>query len=196
MNNAQTFRARGSYPFAGVGALLSLFALWSGFSVGGVKNLITAIFWVAAALTFLYLSFIKPKIQIGDEGMVVTNPVLKAQIGWVDVQDLGAKWNMHIRTRDQNIQVWAAPAPSRRHSRKLHASEVRGMKSADFELIPPALSPRSESGIALHLAEIAWGEFQKRRDQRVLAYEINKDWRGVILLGALVAIAFGMTIIN
>jgi hypothetical protein len=196
VNNAQTFRARGGYIFAGVGALLSLLALWSGFSLGGIKNFITAIFWVAAALTFLYLSFIKPKIQIGDEGIIVTNPVLMAQIGWVDVIDLNAKWNMYIRTRDGSIQVWAAPAPNRRHSRKLHASEVRGMKSANFELISPAHSPRSESGIALHLAESAWGEFQKRSDQRTLAYEITRDWRGVILLGALVIIALGMTLIN
>ena len=196
MNSAETFRARSSYFFAGVGLFLCLIALWSGISIGGARNLVTTFFWVAAAVTFLYMTFIKPKIVISAEGMLVINPVLRAQVGWADVIDLGAKWNLYIRTEERTLNVWAAPAPGRRHSRKLHASEVRGMKSASFELIAPAVSPRSESGVALHLAELEWAAFQKRDAGATatnLTSEFVNDWRGVICLSALLLLAIGLS---
>ena len=131
MESAVTFRAKSSYLFAAIGAVLCLIALWSGIVVGGVRNIFTVALWDIAALSFLYLSFIKPKVEIGDEGIIVTNPVRTSAIGWSEVIDIGAKWNLYIQTADRTINAWAAPAPSRRHNRKIHASEVRGMKSAD-----------------------------------------------------------------
>jgi hypothetical protein len=195
MDNSQSFRARSSFVFAGCGALLCGVALWAGIVVGGTKNIIATIFWVCGAITFLHLSFIRPKLEINNSGILITNPVLRAQLGWADVVDLGAKWNLYVRTNERVFNVWAAPAPGRRHNRKVHISEVRGMKSAGNEYISPAVSPRSESGIALHLAESAWNDFQNNSNASSLASEITRDWRGVILMCAFVLAALLCTLI-
>ena len=171
-------------------------ALFSGIASGGAKSICTAIFWAVTGLIFLYLTFIKPKVEIGEEGIIVFNPVIRAHIGWSDVVDLGAKWNLYIRTSERTINVWAAPAPGRRHNRKIHASEVRGMKSASYELIAPAVSPRSESGIALHLAEVSWNEFQKRAEKQTLVSEYSRDWRGLIALSIFLLAALSISLIQ
>jgi hypothetical protein len=132
-----------------------------------------------------YLVLHRPRVEIGDEGIDIINPVWSYAIGWSDVQAIETRYTMSIQIADEIIYAWAAPAPGRYHSRKVHPSDIRGMDLADTKSIRFGESPRSDSGVAAHLARTRWKNFPdaSREFRKVLNH------RGLFIIALCTAIS-------
>lgn len=109
---------------------------------------------------FIYLIFQRPAIILSDECIRIINPLSEIAIGWQDIESIEARYTMSIETTDGDcIYAWAANAPGRYHSRKIHPSDIRGMNLPD--LFRAGESPRTDSGVATHLARLKLKQFHE-----------------------------------
>jgi len=115
--------------------------------------------WAAACVIGAYLIFIRPKIEIFDEGVVVTNPFTAFAIGWHKVVDIDVRYSLTIVTPAKRISAWAAVAPGRYHARTVHASELKGYRLSNQVQIRPGESPRTSSGEAAQLCRLRFEAF-------------------------------------
>ena len=86
---------------------------------------------------------------------------------------------MSIQIRGESFYAWAAPAPSGRHSRRMHKTD----------LLPGADDPRrvgdslkSDSGVCAYMAKIRKKNFVSGSASE---FEIISDNKGLIILAAL-----------
>jgi hypothetical protein len=105
------FRPKGNLVWAGLAFVLdAIFLTQSIFYPTGagifVLDLAVAIFVAAAA----YLLWVKPKLVLRENDLVVVNPFKKATIQYSTITELKTKWALQIHYSDTSIQVWVAPA--------------------------------------------------------------------------------------
>jgi hypothetical protein len=110
--------------------------------------------WALAFSIGAYLIFIQPKVELFDEGVIVTNPFTSIAIGWHKVVDIDVRYSLTIVTAAKRISAWAAVAPGRYHARTVHASELKGYKLSNQVQIRPGESPRTSSGEAAQLCRL------------------------------------------
>lgn len=132
--------------------LFALTYLWSSIYIGGLRNMATSALVVIAISATNYSSFYKPKIIFDEDGIEIGNPLSRDFIAWSDVSDIDARWCMSITTGDRVIHAYGAPAPGRHRSRNVHETEMRGIKGGETGFMRPARSPKSDSGVAVHIA--------------------------------------------
>jgi hypothetical protein len=126
-----------------------------------------------------YLLFLKPYVLLFDEGIKIVNPTKEITATWDLIETIETKYSMSIQIRGESYYAWAAPAPSGRHSRRMHKTD----------LLPGADDPRrvgdslkSDSGVCAYMA--------KARKKNFIAgaaseFEILRDNRGLIVIAAL-----------
>lgn len=129
---------------------------------GEQRDALIAFAWAAAVSSMAHLVFWRPRVILFDEGITIVNPFLTITVGWDLVDAIEAKYTMSILVADKTIHAWAAPAPSRYHSRSIHETELRGMRFNDQTMIRPGESPRSHSGVATFLARAKLANFRER----------------------------------
>jgi hypothetical protein len=159
VSNRQIFRTRSGYVFAGlVFALCALLTatLWL---TEDVQTAVSGSLWAAAFVLAAYLIFIRPKIEIFDEGVIITNPFTSIAIGWHKVIDIDVRYSLTIVTPAKRISSWAAVAPGRYHARTVHSSELKGYKLSNQVQIRPGESPRTSSGEAAQLCRLRFEAF-------------------------------------
>ncbi|MFM6966804.1 MAG: hypothetical protein ACKOWI_05525 [Rhodoluna sp.] len=154
MSNGQTFRPRSGYFFAGGTFVLCLVLSVTLWLTETPRNAISGSLWALVLSGCAYLIFIRPKVQIFDEGVVITNPLTTIGIGWHRVIDIDVRYSLTIVTATKKISAWAAVAPGRYHGRTVHPSELRGYKLSNSEAIRPGESPRTSSGEAAQLCRL------------------------------------------
>lgn len=185
-----------NYWLSGIGGTLDGLFLWSSILQGGLVNRWSAVLITILIADLIYIFLLKPKITFFEDGLIITNPVTQFTVGWADVEEIDTRWAFCINTMGRQINAWAAPGPGRHHARTVHATEVQGMQIAETGSIRPALSPRTDSGVATHLAQLRLDEFRRRREEGVdssLTFKISRDWRAPVL-GA--ASFFAIIILN
>jgi hypothetical protein len=126
-----------------------------------------------------YLLFLKPYVLLFDEGIKIVNPTKEITATWDLIETIETKYSMSIQIRGESYYAWAAPAPSGRHSRRMHKTD----------LLPGADDPRrvgdslkSDSGVCAYMA--------KARKKNFIAgaaseFEILRDNRGLFVIAAL-----------
>ena len=176
MSEREVFRAKSGYLLSGATAVLSALFIWS---AALTQGLVAAITGSLAANILVYLIFVRPHIIYTDESLRIINPIEEIEIGWSDIDLVDAKWCMNVTTKFGRFNAWAAPAPSRFHSKKIHPSELRGMEIRGRESISPALSPKSDSGIAVHMAQVRLKDFRGTSHE----FRYRKNWSWAALLG-------------
>jgi hypothetical protein len=124
-----------------------------------VQTAVSGSLWAAAFVLAAYLIFIRPKLEIFDEGVIVTNPFTSIAIGWHKVIDIDVRYSLTIVTPAKRISSWAAVAPGRYHARTVHASELKGYKLSNQVQIRPGESPRTSSGEAAQLCRLRFEAF-------------------------------------
>jgi hypothetical protein len=191
MNNLVTFRPRTVWLSAGVTAVIVLSLVVQTIARGSIKADLIAIAWGTFILSGAYLLFVRPKVEVFDEGITITNPLQKITVGWQGVETIEARYAMSIQVGGKIIYAWAAPAPSRYHSRGVHPSEVRGMDIGFNGEIRAGESPRSDSGQASYIAKLRLKEFEASGVKGCeSSLEIN--YRGALLMigSLIVALVF------
>ena len=180
MTNSEKFR-----PGSAIASGWILIAFFVGFIIqsffyGG--DIILTIGICGAGAFGSYLLFLKPYVLLFDEGIKIVNPTKEITATWDLVEEIETKYTMSIQIRDKTYYAWAAPAPSGRHSRGMHATD----------LIPGANAPRrvgdslkSDSGVCAYMANI------RRKDCVVggsSEFEIISNNTGLYIFAALVLI--------
>jgi hypothetical protein len=117
--------------------------LVSSFATAAATTLWAIFFGLAA-----HLIFIRPKLVVSDEGVLVVNPFRRTFIGWDSVLDIDTRFAVTFVTATGRISAWAATAPGRYHGRTIHPSELKGLNLGGREHVQPGDSPRTSSGQA------------------------------------------------
>lgn len=169
---------------------MSIMMIITNFIWGDQGKLIITATWAVAISSMAYLIFTRPKVVLFDEGITIVNPFLTLTTGWQRVEAVDAKFTMSILVGDKTIYAWAAPAPSRYHSRSIHESDLRGMRIDHQSMIRPGESPRSHSGAATYLARTKLANF---RNQNLTgaesSVEFNSTGIAVLLISITTAIS-------
>jgi len=180
MTNSEKFR-----PGSAVASGWILIAFFVGFIVqsffyGG--DIILTIGVCGACAIGSYLTFLKPYVLLFDEGITIVNPTKEITATWDLVEEIETKYSMSIHIRDETYYAWAAPAPSGRHSRRMHTTD----------LLPGADAPRrvgdslkSDSGVCTYMANIRRKDFIPGGASE---FEISTDNTGLYIFIALALI--------
>jgi len=168
MTNSEKFR-----PGSAIASGWILIAFFVGFIIqtlffGG--DLLLTIGICGAGAFGSYLLFLKPYVLLFDEGIKIINPT----------KEIETKYSMSIQIRGESFYAWAAPAPSGRHSRRMHSTD----------LLPGADAPRrvgdslkSDSGVCAYMAKIRKKNFIPGAASE---FEIITDNTGFYILAALI----------
>jgi hypothetical protein len=187
MTNSEKFR-----PGSAIASGWILIAFFTGFIiqsffVGGDELLTSGI--CGAGAFGAYLLFLKPYVLLFDEGIKIINPTKEITATWDLVEEIETKYSMSIQIRGESYFAWAAPAPSGRHSRRMHSTD----------LMPGADAPRrvgdslkSDSGVCAYMAKSRKKEFVAKGASE---FEIITDNSGLYILAALLLLAAAAVLI-
>jgi hypothetical protein len=184
MTNAEVFRPRSNLVYG-----ISIFV----FSIGitgsylyesSLETKISALIFNLLFCYIAFLLFIKPKVTLFDEGIVVTNPFHEFTVGWGDIDSIEARYTMYLLIGSQKIHAWAAPAPGRYHARSVHPNELKGMNIPDLHNMRPGESPRTHSGVATYLARKRHESF-RNSTFATIPFSRRVDNRAIITLSVL-----------
>jgi hypothetical protein len=115
-----------------------------------------SLFFILAA----HLIFIRPKLVVGDEGVLVVNPFRSYLLKWNVVVDIDTRFALTFVLGSRRISAWAATAPGRYHGRTVHPSELKGLHLGGREHIQPGDSPRTSSGQAAAICRARLDQFR------------------------------------
>jgi hypothetical protein len=186
MTNSEKFR-----PGSAIASGWILIAFFGGFIVQSflyASDIMLTIGICGAGAIGAYLLFLKPYVLLFDEGIKIVNPTKEITATWDLVEEIETKYSMSIQVRGESYFAWAAPAPSGRHSRRMHTTD----------LLPGANAPRrvgdslkSDSGVCAYMANIRRKDFKTTGASE---FEIVRDNSGLYLFLALVLIGAGAAI--
>lgn len=185
MSSSETFRPKSGWALFCAAVVLAGFWLWSVVLTGSASDIIATALWALAVLVGIYLISVRPKIIFSDSCIEIINPLQHVRIGWGDVTNVGAKWALEVESIHGKFSAWAAPAPSRFHSKKIDQSELKSMRIAGEESIFAAHSPKSDSGIALHIAQIHRSAFTGGDTE----FKVSRNYSGVLVMAVCVCAA-------
>ena len=186
MTNSEKFR-----PGSAIASGWILIAFFVGFIVQSLfygGEIILTVGICGAGAVGSYLIFLKPYVLLFDEGIKIVNPTKEITATWDLVEEIETKYSMSIQVRGESYFAWAAPAPSGRHSRRMHTTD----------LLPGANAPRrvgdslkSDSGVCAYMANIRRKDFITTGASE---FEIVSDNSGLYLFLVLVLIGAGAAI--
>jgi hypothetical protein len=154
MTNVEKFR-----PGSAVASGWILILFFAGFIIQTViygGDLITTVAICTAGIIGSYLLFLKPYLLIFDEGIKIVNPTKEIIATWNMVEEIETRYTMSVVIDGTTYYAWAAPAPSGRHTRRMHKTDLH----------PGAQPPRrvgdslqSDSGAAAYIAKMRRKDF-------------------------------------
>ena len=164
------------------------------FFMSDAHGCISATIWGTFVATLSYLILHRPKVELFDEGIRITNPFDQITVGWQSVDSIDAKYTMSIQVANKVIYAWAAPAPGRYHSRTIHPSEIKGMDIGIGGLIRPGDSPRTHSGAAAYLAIMRLKSFQSSGSVNGCdsSVAVNKNGMTILIISCVLGIIFNI----
>lgn len=141
----------------------------------------------SAGIIGAYLLFLKPYVLIFDEGIKVVNPTKEITASWDLIEEIETKYSMSITIAGSSYYAWAAPAPGRGHSRRMHGTDVLPGSDAPRRL---GDSVQSDSGACAYIAKLRRNEFGSTSINR---FEITSDFTLIfVAAGALIIAAVGI----
>jgi hypothetical protein len=182
VSNVDIFRPRSSVFAAFVAYSVIAIMVIQTFFISDAYGCISATIWGTFAATLTYLILHRPKVELFDEGIRITNPFDQITVGWQSVDSIDAKYTMSIQVDHKVIYAWAAPAPGRYHSRRIHPSEIKGMDIGIGGFIRPGDSPRTHSGAAAYLAIMRLKGFRDAGSMNGCGSSVIKNKNGLLVL--------------
>jgi hypothetical protein len=110
MSNVILYRSRSAWFSAGVTTVIVLALVIQTFAAGSIQGDLIASAWGIFVISASYLLFIHPKIEIFDEGIRITNPIQRIQVGWDRVEAIEARYTMSIQVAGKRIYALGSPS--------------------------------------------------------------------------------------
>jgi hypothetical protein len=111
MNKAFVFRPKGNFAWAIVAVILDALFMaqvilypvddavkWVEYSLGAAIGIGATLLWI------------RPKLVLKDDHLVVVNPLSQVSIAYKDIDELETKWALRINHGGKQTRVWVAPA--------------------------------------------------------------------------------------
>lgn len=111
-------------------------------------------------LVLAWLVFIRPKLDLFDEGLLIVNPYNSIAASWDQVEEIDTRFGFNVTIGGKRYHAWAAPSPSRYQARYLHQSDFRGLDIETAGGVRHTDSPKSHSGSAAYLARDRKAKFR------------------------------------
>jgi hypothetical protein len=181
MTNSEKFR-----PGSAIASGWALIVFFAGFIAQSIfyggDILVTAAV-CSAGIIAAYLLFLKPYVLIFDEGIKIVNPTKEITATWDLIEEIETRYSMSIQISGETFYAWAAPAPSGRHSRRMHQTD----------LLPGADTPRrvgdslkSDSGVCSYMAKLRRKDFTSTINS---SFEVVKNYTSLYILSGLVVVS-------
>ena len=186
MTNIEKFR-----PGSAIASGWVLIVFFAGFIIQTIfygGDLVVTAAICSAGIVGAYLLFLKPYVLIFDEGIKIVNPTKEIVASWDLVEEIETRYTMSIEINGATYYAWAAPAPSGRHSRRMHKTDLH----------PGAQAPRrvgdslkSDSGVCAHIAKLRRDEFASAGAGN---FEISSNYTLLYITTALAVIGAALII--
>lgn len=175
MSKPQVFRPISNWLLAATAwlilGLLPIEPLLEGNWLQGLKSLSFA----TAAAALVWLVFARPKLQVYEDRVVVTNPLRRHTIGFGALEAVNTRYFLTIQVAGKLVKCWVAPTPSRYASRGVRAIDLKGLP---LQAIPGANqgddlslragdSPKAHSGQAAAILRLALEQDRTRSNSQV-----------------------------
>jgi len=196
MSNLEVFRARSSLVSAGVAYFFITGMVFQSIYLSNILGAVSALCWGICLAALVYTVLQRPKLELFDEGIRITNPIREITVGWDLVESIDAKYTMSITVGGRIIYAWAAPAPGRHHTRKIHPSDIKGTNIGAGGYMRPGDNPRTHSGAAAYLATLRLNSFRSSNRTPIHAYEVRTQYIWLIVIGATAALAMLFTALH
>ena len=193
MTNIEFFRPKTAiftaYCGYGLLALAVIQPIVTGDAMDAARSIAVATF----ISVLIYLVIHRPSLEIGDEGVIINNPLNRIEIGWQDVLEIETRYSLTFHTKSKSYSAWAALAPGRYHHRTVNPYEVKGLIPSSTTLIRASDSPRTDSGAASYIAKLRWNSFNKSRPGNPI--ELRKEFTATRAL-ALASVSLAAIVIS
>lgn len=156
MSNVETFRPKSGYVWFALTVVLSLGLVSEALVRGDYRNAFVSALFGGGITIGGWLLFVRPKVDVTDHSITITNALSETTVGWHDVQQIETRFCMSITVEGKRIYAVAAPAPSRYHARTIHPAEIKGLTFDNPNDLRAGDSPRTHSGVAAQIARRRW----------------------------------------
>jgi hypothetical protein len=156
MTNPEKFRPGSALVTGWILIAFSIGFILQSFFYGGVTEIIVTSLICGSCCVGIYLGFLKPYVLVFDEGIKIVNPTKEITASWDRIDEIETKYSMSITIDGRPFYAWAAPAPGRSHTRRMHKSDLLPGGSTPRRL---GDSPKSDSGVCAHIARLRRKEF-------------------------------------
>ena len=193
MTNIEFFRPKTAIFTAYCGYGLLSLAVIQPIVTGDAMDAARSIAVATFISVLIYLVIHRPSLEIGDEGVIINNPLNRIEIGWQDVLEIETRYSLTFHTKSKSYSAWAALAPGRYHHRTVNPYEVKGLIPSSTTLIRASDSPRTDSGAASYIAKLRWNSFNKSRPRNPI--ELRKEFTATRAL-ALASVSLAAIVIS
>jgi hypothetical protein len=157
MNNRYVFRPKGNFAWALVALVLD------GLFMAQVilYPVEDAVNWLelaagATLAAIVFLIWVRPKLVLNNDHLIVVNPITKVTIAYMDIDNLETKWALRINHKGVQTRVWVAPANGKQRwisesTRIWKFSRIPSSEKITDEFTTMSESLGSDSGIAAAL---------------------------------------------
>lgn len=151
------FRARSSLVYAALTAVLLLGWAWAAASVG-TGSLLRALPWVASCAVVAWMVFLRPQIEVTQDGVTLVNPVRTVRVPWAALVHVTTQYALTLHTPHAKYSAWAAPGPGRHVAGMSSAMDVRAVQRTAGAAPGLGDLPNAPSGVAAHEIRERWQE--------------------------------------
>jgi hypothetical protein len=152
MPDKYVYRPRTNWAYLALVLVICGLAAGSFYAAGMVYEGNIAVINSLAAVVIFWVLIVHPKVVFTNTGIEIHNPFRTVKIGWLTADDFVTKYSFTVLVKESKFSAWAAPAANRFITRRFHNTDYRGTGLETRKVIAPSDSPKSESGVALILA--------------------------------------------
>ena len=154
------FRPRSATWFTGSVWAIVAVSLASSVLTHGPGSLLVS--WPLLAIAYLtwWLAWY-PAVVIGDDGVVLRNPVRTTSVPWGALATVDTKYALTLITPRGKYTSWAAPAPGMFGVHRARADHVQGLPETTYgpaQSIRPGDLANTDSGAAAYYVRKRWAE--------------------------------------
>jgi hypothetical protein len=157
MNTDVTYRPKGNLVWGGVAILLDgLFLAQALFYPAKGENLLSDLAIAVVVAVAAVLIWLRPKLVLQAEHIIVTNPVTSRKIAYSSITDIETKWTLLIHHSGERTRVWVAPANGKSRwmaesNARLFFTKIPRTEGKVVEITSMSQSHNSDSGVAARL---------------------------------------------
>jgi hypothetical protein len=157
MNSENVFRPKGNFAWAIVALILDALFLAQVIFYPAEGAINTIEFAIGAAIAVAaYLMWVRPKLVLNKDHLIVVNPISSTKIAYKDIDELETKWALLINHGGNQTRVWVAPANGKQRwiaesARVWKFTRIPSSERVTDEYTTASDSLGSDSGIAAAL---------------------------------------------